>query len=182
MDIYTRIFYKYNDLKSYRCLVKVTATSNKTTRAYTMEQYYRAPDCYRVEVLSPEEIKGLVTVYANNSMTTVQPGIESKFTLLNYNPVYESYIFLPDFFEAYYKSEQTTVITMNEEDSKYTILKADIPGSNIYRFSQSLWIDNQSLLPIKMEIYDIANKPTISVEFDQVELDVELEDELFQIN
>ncbi|NLY44147.1 MAG: outer membrane lipoprotein carrier protein LolA [Clostridiaceae bacterium] len=182
-DVYTRIFKKYNDLKSYQCIAEVTVTSNKTTKVYTMKQHYKAPDCYRVEILSPEEIKGLVTVYADNNVTTVHPEIEGKFTLLDYSPVHESYIFLPNFFEAYYKSEQTSVTTINEEDdSRYTILKADIPGNNLYRFSQSIWIDNQSLLPVKMEIYDISNKPTVSVLFYDVELDVEIKDELFKVN
>ncbi|MDK2809350.1 MAG: hypothetical protein PWR27_59 [Petroclostridium sp.] len=181
-DAYTRIYEKYKDIKSYQCIMTINISSNKTVKQYKIKQYYKSPDNYKVEVLEPEEIKGLVTVYSNSCVTTIQPEIEGKFTLLNFNPVGESYIFLPDFLESYYKSEQTSVMTMREQESRYTVLKADIPGNNPYRFSQSMWIDNQSLLPVKMEVYDIKNKPVISIRFDEFEFNAKLEDEVFQID
>ncbi|MGE4283102.1 MAG: outer membrane lipoprotein carrier protein LolA [Clostridia bacterium] len=181
-DVYTQIYEKYKDIQSYQCEMLMNISSNKTVRQYRLKQFYKAPDYYKIELLEPEEVKGLVTVYVNGNVTTMHPEINGKFTLLNFNPVDESYIFLPDFFEAYYKSEKTSVAVSKEKESKSILLKADLPSSSIYRFSQSMWIDSQSLLPEKMEIYDIKNKPVISVRFTEMELDIQLEDDIFQVD
>ncbi|WHH58095.1 hypothetical protein [Petroclostridium sp. X23] len=180
-DTYTRIYEKYKDIESYKCEMFMNITSNRTVRQYRLKQYYKAPDNYKVEMLEPEEVKGLVTVYSSGNVTTLHPEIKGKFTLLNFNPIGESYVFLPDFFEAYYKSEKTSVTASGEKEGRYTLLKADIPGSSIYRFSQSLWIENKLLLPHRMEIYDINNKPVISIRFIDIEFDVPFEDQVFQI-
>ncbi|MDK2800136.1 MAG: hypothetical protein PWP27_1944 [Clostridiales bacterium] len=181
-DMYSRIYEKYKDIKSYQCEMTMTITSNKTTKQYKLKQYYKSPDKYKMKIIEPKELQGLITIYSNNTVTTIQPEIQGKFSLLNFNPIGESYIFLPDFFEAYFKSEQTSVTTMGNKESRYTVLKADIPGSNIYRFSQSLWINNTTFLPSKMEVYDIKKKPVISIIFDLIEFNVQLEDKIFDID
>ncbi len=164
----------------------MTITSNKTVKHYVMYQYYKFPNKYRLEILEPGEIEGLVTVYSGNDVETIYPQIKGKFTLPNYHPIDKSYMFLPGFFEAYYKSEQTSLVTKILTDSdeipgQVTVLSADIPGNNMYRFSQSIWIDTETLLPMKMEIYDLNNKPMISIIYDEIAFNVELEDKMFDV-
>ncbi len=185
-NIYEQIYEKYNHIENYQSKIRMTIISNKTDKNYVMYQYYKFPNKYRFEILEPEEIEGLVTVYSGNDVEMIYPQIKGKFTLPNYQPVDKSYIFLPGFFEAYYKSEQTSVVTKiltdsDESDDQVTVLSADIPGNNMYRFSQSIWIDTETLLPIKMEIYDLSNKLVISIIYDEIAFDVELEDKMFDI-
>lgn len=180
-DIYERIYEQYNQLNSYHSKIRMTVTSNKTTKTYVMNQYYKAPDRYKIEILEPEDIRGLVTVYSGSNVTTIYPEIQGKFTLMNFTPIDKSYIFISDFFETYYKSEQTAVFMVNKAESRQTVLEANIPGSNIYRFNQKMWIDNNTLRPLKMEIYDIKKKAVISITYDEVELNTELEDKIFEL-
>ena len=181
--IYTEIYEKYKDIQSYQCKMTMSVTSNKTVRDYKLQQYYKAPDKYRVEFLEPKEIKGMTMVYKEQGVTTIHPAIEGKFTLSDFTLIDEpSYMFLRDFFKTYYKSEETSVTVAKTEASKNTILKAEIPGNNSYRFSQSLWIDNETLLPKKMEVYDRENKPVIRITYEEIEFDVEIKDEIFDID
>lgn len=180
-DIYEQIYKKYNQVNSYQCQVKMVVAGNKTTKEYVMNQYYKSPDRYKMVILEPEEIKGLTTVYVHNEVTTFQPEIQGKFTLLNYTPIDKSYIFLPDFFKTFYQSEQASVTATSQQKNRYTVLKADIPGNNIYRYSQGIWIENDTLLPYKIEVYDIKQRPVIRVIFEEVQINPVLEDNIFEV-
>lgn len=182
IDIYGRVYDKYKNFKSYRCDVELTVNSNKTTRHYEVRQVYKAPDKYRIEVNEPSNIKGLTTVYNGTNVTTLMPEVGGKYALQNFNPVGESYTFLPDFFKTYYKSEQTSVQTMTRKHANTTLLNTQIPGNNIHRYSQSLWVDNATLLPVRMEVYDIKNKPVISILYHNFEFNPDMKDELFTTN
>lgn len=181
-EIYTKIYEKYKDIQSYQCKMTMNVTSNKTVRNYTLQQYYKTPDKYKVEFMEPEEIKGMTMVYKDQGITTIHPAIQGKFTLSDFTLMNEpSYMFLPDFFKTYYKSEETSVTVAKTEDSRNTILKTEIPGNNSYRFNQGLWIDNETLLPKKMEVYDAENKPVLSITYHEIEFNREIKDEIFDI-
>lgn len=181
-DYYTKIFEKYKNMKSYRCKVELTVTSNKTTSFYTMKHCYLEPDKYRVELEAPDGMKGLTTIYNGPDIITVAPDIQKKFEITDYNAQTKDYLFLPNFFENYYKSEQTSVMVDNHDEGEYTVLRADIPGNNIYRCSQAVWFDNLTLLPVKTEIYDLKNEPVIIARFSEFEMNIKLQDEIFKIN
>jgi len=181
--IYTKIYEKYKDIQSYQCKMTMSVASNKAVRDYKLQQYYKAPDKYRVEFIEPEEIKGMKLVYKDQSVTTVHPAIQGKFTLSDFALIDEpSYMFLPDFFKNYYKSEETSVTVSKTETGQNTVLSAEIPGDNSYRFSQSLWIDNETLLPKKLEVYDKENKPVIRITYEEIEFDIDINDEIFDID
>lgn len=181
-DYYTRIIEKYNNIKSYKCKVEAKIISNKTTNSYEMNHYYLAPDNYRVEVLSPESIQGLITVYNGDNVITVIPDLQRKHELSAYNAGTDDCLFITNFFKNYFKSEQVSVTASSSTEGTYTILRADIPGNNIYRCSQAVWFDNKTLLPVKTEIYDLKDKHVISARYTEFEMNTKLEDKIFKIN
>ena len=180
-DIHERIYKTYRQLKTYQANVTITVTSNKTTKDYVMNQWYKHPNQYKTVLLEPEEFSGLATVYKDEKVVTVHPDTQGAFILHNYTPVDKGHLFLTDFFEIYYKSQETSMQTFFQGQAKYTVLNADIPGWHPHRFSQAMWIDNETCLPFKMEIYDDKNKPVITVVYEDIQLNVPIEEEMFEI-
>ncbi len=180
-DIYDLIYEEYKFIKSYQSKITMKITSNKTIKEYKMNQYYKYPNKYRLDVIEPDEIKGLVTYYSGSGVSMVYPEVGGKFTLMDYTPVDKTYIFIPDFFSAYYKSEQTSVYTINMDKNRYTILKTSIAGLNMYRNSESLWIDNKTFLPAKLLVYDLKGNAVITVIFETIKLNTEINDMIFEV-
>lgn len=182
MDSYSRIYEKYNNIKDYKANITMQVYGNKVVEEYQMTQYYKTPNMHRVEVNKPEEIKGLTTIYSKNSIIILNPELDTNYSLSNLNADNDNFIFLTDFFESYYKSEQVVVMAMKKENTKYTVLKTYIPGNRVHRHSQNLWIDNEKLLPYKMETYNIQGDKMILIYYNEIKLNIGLEDDIFNLN
>ncbi len=181
-DIHQRIYKTYRQLETYQAKITVIVTSNKTTKEYVMNQWYKYPNKFKMMLLEPEGFNGLVTIYNKGKIVTVHPDMQGAFILHNYTPVDKGHLFLTDFFENYYKSQQTSMQTFFQGQAKYTVLKADIPGGHAHRVSQAMWIDNETCLPFKMEIYDDNNKPVITIIYEDIKLNVPMKEEIFEIS
>jgi len=180
---YAKIYDKYSkDLTSFSAVARVTVASNLTVKEYKVEQLYRRPDKFKVEVLSPETSKGAKYIFADGKLRFVPPaGVSSVVSELgNYVPSDKSYMFVPDFFDGYVKSEAENYTVVRDVGGRQTVLDAVMKNDNIYRFSQKLWVDNKTLLPSKLETYDINGKPTLTVVFEDFKWNEKLDDEIFK--
>jgi outer membrane lipoprotein-sorting protein len=67
------------------------------------------------------------------------------------------------------------------DKNRYTILKTSIAGLNMYRNSESLWIDNKTFLPAKLLVYDLKGNAVITVIFETIKLNTEINDMIFEV-
>ncbi len=177
-DIYSRIYQRYSDIKSYTAVIDVTVYSNVKEGKYTLKQYYKAPGSYRVDVLRPENMTGSGCMFYEDGLYLYSNGNGEK--LDGYIPSDKNYMFLVDFFENYYKGEETAAAVTKDISGEQTVLTSMAAGENEYRFCQKLWIDNKTCLPAKLETFDINNKPVISVVFTEFELNPKINDDVFK--
>lgn len=176
---YEKIYNKYKDLKSYAANAEITVVSNLTENTYKVRQYFLAPSSCKMEISSPDELKGSGYSYHDGKII-----MNSEFgkmsTVLDYIPEDRNYVFVSDFFENYYKSEDAFVETMNDFGTgECIVLKNVLSDSNPQRYSQSLWISSDDLTPVRLVTYDMEGKETLVVRFSEFKANCEIDDEIF---
>ena len=78
-------------------------------------------------------------------------------------------------------SQESSVTVANMEEGQFTVLEATIPGNHPYLATQKLWVNNETLLPAKMVIYDPAGTERVIVTYHNFEYNIELDNALFSI-
>jgi outer membrane lipoprotein-sorting protein len=62
-----------------------------------------------------------------------------------------------------------------------TVLEASVPGNHPYLTLARLWVDNTTMLPVKMVIFDPDGAERILITYHAFEMNVALEDALFSM-
>ena len=178
-DVNKEIYKRYHDMKSYTAVVRVAVTGNKGVQEYAIRQDYLAPDCYRTEVLEPENMKGTVTVFHGEKMSFQSAGADAA-TLQRSISREKDYLFLPDFLAEYFAAEDTADHTASA-DGNQTMLNAAVRGSREERFTQNLWVDNKTLKPVRLSTFDVDGSEILRVEYESFEWNPQLEEQSFAL-
>ncbi|MBO5363950.1 MAG: outer membrane lipoprotein carrier protein LolA [Clostridia bacterium] len=176
-DVSQEIPKRYEKLESYTATVSVTVTGNKGESVYRMQQSYRAPDSYRLEVLEPKNLAGTVTVMTGQTLwfqSGDTPAIPMERAGLEEST---DFLFPVEFMNSYLAQNADQEITENADG--IVRLKAPVLGNSRYRFSRSLEIDATSLLPKKMMTYDQDGNEVLRVEFLDFDFNAELDESVF---
>lgn len=144
-EIYESFQDKILNISSYECIAEVCVSGNKTPTNYSFKHTYKKPDSYKVEVLSPESVKGKVIEFNSNKLTINNPNVEDKIVFEDYQ---NKFLFVGNFIANY--SYDSAII---DEDDKFLIITKDMP--NDYFNKQILYVNKKTKLPQKMQIIDI---------------------------
>ena len=60
------------------------------------------------------------------------------------------------------------------------MLEAVIPGGNKYTATEKVWIDNETLKPLKFVIYDEDGKERYIITYNEFEYNPEIDDSVFK--
>lgn len=179
-DNYEKIYETYNDIKSFSAEAEITVKSNLTENTYTVKQYYLAPDNYKMEIVAPENLAGTGYTYTDGKIN-MQSNYGEVFSLEDYVPEDKNYVFINDFFEGYYKSEDTFVETgQTSLTEDCTVLKNVLSESNPYRYSQCIWISNDDFKPQRLVTYDMDNNEVLTVTYKSFSLNEDIEKDIFK--
>ena len=154
------------NISSYEATIEVTVNSNKNTNKYILKQNSVMPDVFTQEVIEPENIKKLKTIYDGKSLK-----IEN--TKLNLSKIYEEYeqiasntLFLSTFIQNYKNDNQAELYTENDE----IILECKVQNDNKYQVKQKLYISKNSGMPTKMEIKDINKNTLVYILYNEIKI------------
>ena len=179
-DNYKKIYDMYSNINSFTAEADITVKSNLTENTYTVKQHYLAPDNYKMEIVSPENLSGTGYSFCDGRIN-MQSSYGEVFALEDYVPEDRNYIFVNDFFEGYYKSEDAFVETgRNSLNDECTVLKNVLSESNPYRYSQCMWISNKDFAPQKLVTYDMDNNEVITVNFKKFTINDDLTKDIFK--
>ena len=163
-DHYREIYKRYNALQSYSATVEVTMQTDQGKSIYTAEQKYKAPDRFEVTFTEPQSLSGSGYVFDGGTVL-LKSGFGHTEEIQNTALPAVGSVSVADFFREFYKSEETAVKTESSISGRQTCLSCFLPGKNKNRFRQSLWLDNETYLPVRLETYGIDENPTVTVEF-----------------
>ena len=90
-------------------------------------------------------------------------------------------LFLGQFLKNYLQSEGVSVETAAIDESRCTVLEAVIPENGSQLASEKLWVDNESLLPVRLSLYDAHGKECLRLDYTTFTYNPHFDENLFRI-
>jgi outer membrane lipoprotein-sorting protein len=177
--VYVQIQRALTEMKNYKSSATIEYISNKGTNQYEILQASRATGEYRVEVTGPENVAGNITVFDGATIYQFNPRVAGRVSVGVKENQERSEIFVTSFVRNYLRSQEVSVSAGSFGESRSTALEAIVPGDHPYLSTEKLWVDNETLKPVKLAIYDPEGSERIIVTFNTFEYNVELDDSLF---
>lgn len=163
-EVYEDFKKQISKITSYTCTAKVEAIGNKENTVYIFKHTYVKPDYYKLEVQSPENLKGKTIEYKDDKVLVHNPDINDTIELPNINND-NHYLFIGDFIKNYMQNESVS-LNYTENDLKIEI---ETPGDNKYFNKQILYVNNKTKKPDKMEILNSEGKAIFIVTYENFE-------------
>lgn len=169
------------NMEGYAALVQVSHISDGKSNTYQAKQVYQMEGNYRFEVVKPEHIVGLTTIFNGEKVIQYNPNVDHpKAVELPINN-FRNQVFLGSFVENYLQSKNVAIEVQTTQESLRTVLEAIIPGGSTHMSSQKLWIDQESEKPVQMVIYNAEGQETVVVEFIEFTYNPEINESIFTI-
>lgn len=169
------------DMEGYHCTATLTRISNKAEKVYETEQYVKITGEYKLELTAPTDVAGNYTIFDGEQICQYNPTLNSK--IIKDIPFDKSRneLFLNQFMENYLTSQDVGVTASTIEDSKCIVLEAIITGTDNALSYEKLWIDAQSLLPVRLSIYDSQDVERYRMEYNEFTYNPEFPENIFLI-
>ena len=181
ISAYEQIHRMLFDLQSYRAIATVEFRSNKGTNVYETVQHARITGEYRIEVTAPEAVSGSVTTNDGRQILQFNNRVNGRVSLQVQETPERSELFLTSFIHNYRQCQEVSVSVADMDEGVRTVLEANIPGTHPYMAIARLWVDNTTLLPVKLIIFDSDGAERVVVTYHVFEYNVVLEDGLFSV-
>lgn len=163
------------NIKSYEAVLEVEVYSNKNTNKYVIKQRYYEPNIITQEVIEPENIKGMKTIFDGSNLILENKNLNLKTIYEGYNYIKGNTISLISFVEEYKNSESLEM----EETDQEKIIKIELQKSeNKYERYKKIYISKKTNLPTKMEILDINQNRTVYILYREIEINKISKDEV----
>jgi len=168
-------------MQTYEATATVVFVSNKNTHEYETLQQCRVSGEYRIEVIGPARVAGNVTIFDGKVIYQFNDRVAGKLSVGTAEAAERAELFLTSFVKNYVQSQEVSVSAAKVEGSDCTVLEANIPGDHPYLRTEKLWVDNQTLLPVKLVIYDPDGAERILVTYRSFEYNKELDGNVFKV-
>lgn len=179
------IFYdaqkKILNLNSYVCETEVKLQGNKQPSVFTAKQWYMAPDKYRIEILSPENLNGKTTIYNGKKAFVYHPRIGQNWMMQNSPDSLEEKTFLGSFMENFINSEEVKISRKKINKKEYLFLETEIPGNNPYFNKKVLWLDIEKYHPYMLQILDNKGQVRVDIKYYNFKFNEKFNEETFNI-
>ncbi len=153
------------NISSYSAQIEVTINSNKNTNKYLIHQEYVFDNYSKQEVIEPENIKGITTIYNGESLEILNSKLNISRLYRNYEYISDNTLWLSEFVLEYKKTNNKNI---TETKNEY-ILKIKV-DKNKYITYQTLYINKLTKKPIKLVIEDNSKKCTISILYKEIKI------------
>lgn len=168
-------------MEGYTCTATLTRTNERGEQTYETKQYCKSTGEYRLELTAPENVAGNYTVFDGERICQYNPRLDSSIIRDIPESQHRNELFLSQFIQNYMQSEGVSVETAALDESRCIVLEAIIPGNDAALASEKLWVDRESLLPVRFVIYDAEGEERYSMDYSSFEFDPQFDDALFTI-
>ena len=169
------------EMEGYTCTATLTRTNERGTQTYETKQYCKATGEYRLELLAPENVAGNYTIFDGDRICQYNPRLDSSVIKDVPESQHRNELFLSQFISNYMQSEGVSVETAALDESRCIVLEAIIPGNDSALSSEKLWVDRETLLPVRFVIYNADEKECYKTEYTSFTFNPQFDDALFAI-
>ncbi|SET06289.1 Outer membrane lipoprotein-sorting protein [Natronincola peptidivorans] len=181
-EIYYKIQQKLSTMESYQCTAKIYANHEDEETEYIFLQAFKVPNQYRLEVISPEGLKGNLTIYNGRTAWLQHPSINQIWKIDDFHQSQEQLMFIGYFLRNYISSKEADFETEIIEDKEYLVMNTKIPGGNYYFDHQKLWVEKKQLVPTKLYIFDEKGNARFKVYYEDFLYNPKLQETLFHLS
>jgi len=172
---------KMVELENFRAIATVEFNSNKGTNTYETVQHAKISGEYRVEVTGPAHVAGSVTASDGMQIFQFNSRVSGRVSVLVQETPERSEILLTSFVRNYLSCPEISVGVADMDEGLRTVLEATVPGNHPYLAISRLWVDNETLLPVKLVVLDQDGAERIVITYHVFEFNVEMDDALFTL-
>ncbi len=195
-ELFWEIKERFKEISDYQCTYVSFVAKGDKNEEYTFRYFFKKPKKIRMEVIS-EKDKGTVLIYREGKVY-VRPGrgFLSRFTL-TFHPRHKRVCDLRgygidqsdwgefiDYHLPYLKEGSFQIIGREMVGERETILlemRSKEPQETQGIAYERIWVDKELKVPIKYEHYDINNQLIRSSNYEDIEINVGLEENLFEM-
>jgi len=179
-DDLSKVHKMLSGIETYTAVAEIIVNGNKAVENYVVKQYFKYPDKYRLEVISPDDKKGKVTLYDGEKIWIHHPQINQTYTMETFREVEETSMFPGYFAKNLLTGEEAEYKIYSENGSEFITIKVEVPGGNSYRKHQILYIDRKKVVPVKMEIMDSKGAVTVTIHYKDFIYNGDIDEKLFR--
>jgi len=165
------------NMESYTTEMNMDVKNDKQIINYKAKQSYLQGGGYKLELN-----KSRVFIYKNDNKIYVSDKnngtkyVQSK----DFDEVFKL-SFIGEYIGLLYTNEEIKYVSKTINNIEYTVIDLLIPGSNKNTTKALLYVNNKSMLPEKMIIYDINGKEKINITYTNFLPNVKVEPSLFKV-
>jgi len=174
--ILSKVERAYEKYKGYKCKANITIYTGEKNTVYQIEETYKKPNEYKLEILKPKESKGIIILNLDDKVFVEHPSIEQSISLVTVKTI-NSQLLIGDFFEKLSKSKLT-----NSQDIKtdeYLIFEFKLEEKNKYRDSARIWLNKKNYTPHKLNIYDEKGSVQVEISYEDFKFTKSFKKKLF---
>ena len=169
------------EMDGYTCTATLTRTNDRGEQTYETKQYYKSSGEYRLELTAPENVAGNYTVFDGERICQYNPRLNSSIIKDAPESQHRNELFLGQFIANYMQSEGVSVETAALDESRCIVLEAVIPGNDGNLSTEKLWVDRESLLPVRFVIYNTDGEERYRMDYASFTFNPQFDDSLFAI-
>ena len=172
---------KLVELENFRAIATVEFNSNKGTNVYETVQHAKMSGEYRIEVTGPAHVAGSVTASDGTQIFQFNNRVSGRVSVMVQETPERSEILLTSFVRNYLSCQNISVSVADMDEGLRTVLEATVPGNHPYLAISRLWVDNETLLPVKLVVFDQDGAERIAITYHVFEFNVAMDDALFTL-
>lgn len=174
-SLYKEIYKRYSSIESFYSEAEITVENARSKNKYRVRQRYDAPNVYTLAVDEPEDIAGSGYIF-RGEQTVLKSGFGDEIVMTSFDPETKNCFFISDFFAAYYEGEASSAVCSEGISGGKVSLECSLDASDGTQLRQTLVLDEETLLPIKLVTYDANGKARVTVSFKSFKLNTDTND------
>lgn len=169
------------EMEGYSCNATLRRISDTGEKTYETKQYYQSTGEYRLELTAPASVAGNYTIFDGSRICQYNPKLDSNIIKDAPPSQQRNELFLGQFLQNYMQSEGVGVEAAALDEAKCVVLEAVIPGNDPALATEKLWVDRESLLPVRFVLYDAAGAERYILDYSEFCFNPQFDAALFTI-
>lgn len=174
-ELFNELQKTINDIENYSCKAEITIIGNKGTSEYLATHLFSKPNKYRIEYHDGKQ----TISYDGNKTYFIYPNIDKSSVIRDSKKVEKDRnLFIGYFMELIVTTEEIQLENKKSGERDYFVISLDIPGNNIYRAKEKVWIDKENFQPYKMVVLDKDQSERVIVYYKEFEYNIDISEKI----